>query len=374
MDFSRSETQLQIRDLAAQIFADYTTQEKLRTLDETGYYDPALWAQLAEAGLLGLAIGEACGGMAMEFDTLCVLLEEAGRHVAPVPLLPVLVTAALPLQALAGDERVAAVLSDLASGSSLVTAALFETPCVSPLFSTSTATNDSGAWHISGQKQQVPAASLAGHCWTAALAEDEPVILLFALDAPGVTQTSQLTTNGELESQLELQRVPAHLLVRGSEAERFLQQALDVSLAGSNALALGLCEEMIRLAADYTSERQQFGRPIATFQAVAHRLADCHIDTQCLRAAQDQAVCRLAEAQVDEKDTRQAILSARFLATEALHRVSHGTQQVHGGTGVDRDYPLFRYCLWARQVELGFGGAGATLQQLGRMLCNEKPE
>lgn len=366
MDFSLSETQREVQEIAVQIFNDFTTQPRLRECDATGYFNAELWRTLAEAGLLGIAIDETNGGMGLDFETLCVLLEEAGRCVAPVPLLPVLVTAALPLQKFASAASIAPLLSQLASGSTLLTAALYEQGQLNPLL-VSTRAVEADGWRLHGAKQCVPVAEQASHCWTLAMIGEEIAVFLIDLRERGVALERQVTTTGEYESSILFNAVPAQLLVRGDTAKQFVEFALQVSMTASAALAVGLCEGMIKLAASYTSERQQFGRSIATFQAVAHRLADCHIDKECLRAVTEQAICRVS-ADAGDSDAREAALTAKIWAADALHRISHGTQQVHGGAGVDRDYPLFRYCLWAKKIELAFGGGSQLLQQLGREL------
>lgn len=366
MDFSLNDTQQEIRDLAARIIRDFCTQERLRELDDSGYFDPGLWTQLAESGLLGLAIDETYGGMGLDFETLCVLLEESGRYVAPVPLLPVLVTAALPLQRFAKKDIAGPILSSLAKGQSLVTAALVERrPAASPLESTASAVRRGDAWRIHGVKHCVPFAARAAYCWLVAMIHEEAAVFLLDLGADGVRIESQTTTTGEFEATLTMREAPARLIASGDTARAFVDYALDISMTANAVLALGVCAEMTRLGASYTTEREQFGKPIATFQAVAHHLANCHIDTECLRLAAIQAMCALR----DQADARDAVLTARFWTGEALHRVSHTVQQVHGGTGVDRDYPLFRYCLWAKKLELAFGGSNAALAALGRRIA-----
>jgi alkylation response protein AidB-like acyl-CoA dehydrogenase len=121
----------------------------------------------------------------------------------------------------------------------------------------------------------------------------------------------------------------------------------------------------MRMAASYTSERKQFDVPVATFQAVGHRMANCYIDIECLRLSAYQAVSLLdAEA---EATTELQI--AKIWAGDCGHRVSYATQHVHGGTGIDRDYPLWRYCLWLRANEMTLGGSSVHLAELGQRLA-----
>jgi alkylation response protein AidB-like acyl-CoA dehydrogenase len=124
---------------------------------------------------------------------------------------------------------------------------------------------------------------------------------------------------------------------------------------------------MLKMTAAYTSQREQFGRPIATFQAVSHRAADAYIDVQNLRLACQQAASLLS-ARVA---ANQAVMIAKIWAADVAHRVSQSSQHLHGGIGVDRDYPLFRFCLWAKQLELTLGGGNSYLTALGDAIAEE---
>ncbi|ROM33980.1 hypothetical protein BK648_24800 [Pseudomonas poae] len=367
MDFSLNETQNQVKQLAAQIFAKETTQERLRALDAVGYQDSALCRQLAESGLLSLTLDDASGGIGESFETLCVLLEEAARYVAPVPLLEMLVTGVTALQGVPENTALTDALQVLASGEGVVTAALYEEAQPDQLSVKARATQTDGQWFLTGQKDRVPMADSPGACWTLAQTEDGPGAFLFDLQGPGIHRERQTTTSGEYVFRLGLQAVPAVLLVRGAAALTLMERAELFGMAASSAMAVGVCAEMTRMSATYGSERKQFGKPIASFQAVAHLLADCYIETEALRGVAQQAICRLTEPGISD-ETREAVLTAKIFAAQALHRVSHACQQVHGGTGVDRDYGLFRYCLMAKKLELEFGGQARLLQRLGDLL------
>jgi alkylation response protein AidB-like acyl-CoA dehydrogenase len=124
---------------------------------------------------------------------------------------------------------------------------------------------------------------------------------------------------------------------------------------------------MLSMTAAYTSQREQFGRPIATFQAVSHRAADAYIDVQNLRLATQQAASLLSA----QLDATEAVTIAKIWACDVAHRVSQSAQHLHGGIGVDRDYPLFRFCLWAKQLELTLGGGNSYLTALGDAIAED---
>lgn len=364
MDFSLTENQSQVKELAAQIFAKETSQERLRSLDHSGYHDAVLRQQLAEAGLLGLTLDEASGGIGESFETLCVLLEEAARYVVPVPLLEMLVSGAAALQGLPTNPVLTGVLKTLASGEAVLCAALHESGQVDGV----TAVQRDGQWQLTGQADRVPLADHPGACWILAQTEKGMGAFLFDLQAVGIQRQRQTLTSGEYVFALQLDAVAASELALDGDAVTLVQRAELFGMAATAAMAVGVCAEMTRMAAAYGSERKQFGKPIASFQAVAHLLADCYIETEALRGVTQQAICRLSE-QGHTQETHEAVLCAKILAAQTLHRVSHACQQVHGGTGVDRDYGLFRYCLLAKKLELAFGGQARLLQRMGALLA-----
>ena len=118
---------------------------------------------------------------------------------------------------------------------------------------------------------------------------------------------------------------------------------------------------------EVSEEREQFGVPVATFQAVGHRAADCYIDVECLRLVTQQAVSRLSLG----LEAEEAVTIAKIWVGDVCHRVSQAAQHLHGGMGVDRDYGLFRYCLMARQIEMSLGTSAQLTEQLGQDVALE---
>ena len=135
---------------------------------------------------------------------------------------------------------------------------------------------------------------------------------------------------------------------------------------GRSAFQLGVLERALELTADYAREREQFDRPIGSFQAVSSRLADGYIDIKGLRLTLTQAAWRLSEDLPSDID----VASAAFWAADAGHRVAHTTVHVHGGVGIDTDHPVHRYFLAAKQTEFAVGGATGQLLRIGRELAD----
>ena len=123
-----------------------------------------------------------------------------------------------------------------------------------------------------------------------------------------------------------------------------------------------MLSQALEMTAEYTKQRVQFDVPIAMFQAVGHRLADCYIDVEGLRLTLWQAVWRLEEGLPASTEVEVA----KFWAAEAAHRVGHACVHVHGGTGIDEDYPLHRYFVAAKAIEFALGGATDQLLRIGR--------
>jgi alkylation response protein AidB-like acyl-CoA dehydrogenase len=165
---------------------------------------------------------------------------------------------------------------------------------------------------------------------------------------------------------LEEVAVAAEDVLAGPDAGAAVMQWLaERTTAALCAHQLGVTDQSMRMTASYTSERKQFGVPIATFQAVGHRAANCFIDVECLRLTAYQAVSLLD----GEADATTAVQIAKIWAGDVGHRVSYASQHLHGGTGIDRDYPLWRLCLWARHNEVMLGGSGRQLAELGSRIA-----
>jgi len=371
MDFSLSEEQQDVQQLAAKIFAREVTVDRLKAI-EAGEerFDEALWLQLAEAGLLGVAISEAYGGMGFDFETLCLLIEEVGKTVAAVPVVPVLASAALTVQQFATPQQCERWLPGVARGEFLLTAALTEPGRDNPCSPATRLEPVGNAFKLHGHKHMVVCADRASAVLLSAYIEDELVLLAINPTAPHVKLVPQHVTTGEPQFSLMFDGASVtgdDIIARGANARCAVQSMLQHTLVANSVMTLGVTDAMLKMTAAYTSQRHQFGRPIATFQAVSHRAADAYIDVQNLRLACQQAASLLT-ARVD---ATEAVMIAKIWAADVAHRVSQSSQHLHGGTGIDRDYPLFRFCLWAKQLELTLGGGNSYLMALGDAIAEE---
>lgn len=367
MDFGFSDEQKDVQTLARQILSEQVTAEKLAAYDEykASRFDKALWKQLAEAGLLGVAIDESHGGMGFGFTELALLIEECGRTIAPLPIISHLVSAVLPIQRFGREQQQRQWLAAAVSGELLLTAALMEPGSEDPANPASvTATSEGDGYRLSGIKTCVPFADQAARILLAAHTDAGVVVLLLDPNTDGVSLTPLKVTNYEPQYELSLDHVRVgaeDVLARPDQGQMVMQWICERTAAALCAHQLGAADQALRMTASYTAERKQFGVPVATFQAVGHRAADRFIDIECLRLTTYQAVSRLDS----ETNASTEVDIAKIWAGDCGHRVSYSAQHLHGGMGIDRDYPLWRYCQWLRHNELVLGGSARRLSELG---------
>jgi alkylation response protein AidB-like acyl-CoA dehydrogenase len=307
----------------------------------------------------------------MGFTELALVLEQVGAHVAPVPLLETVLCAALPIDVFGTPAQRSRDLPEVATGAALLTAALTESGRDDPYRPLTTAIADGDGFRVTGFKSCVPfPPSVRRILVPASTADGRVVVALVEPGAPGVTVRRQVATHGQPQAELELTdvHVAADDVLGGPDrGEEILGWILDRTLAGLAATALGVSGRALKMSAEYTSGREQFGRPVATFQAVGHRLADAYIDVEAMRLSTLQAVWLLDSG----LPGRDEATIAKWWACEGGHRVAHAAQHVHGGVGVDVDYPLARYFRWSKQTEMSLGGGTAQLLRLGAALAAE---
>ncbi|OBG27859.1 acyl-CoA dehydrogenase family protein [Mycobacterium sp. 852002-51057_SCH5723018] len=364
MDFTFTEEQETIAKLAREIFERRATPERLTELEagETRH-DAALWKELASVDLLGTALPESLGGNGGGFVELGVLLAEVGWSVAPVPAYATLVLGADPIARHGTPEQQRRFLPDVVSGTRILSAGLQEPGRSDPTTPATTARRDGPNWRLDGAKELVPAAQIADTILVPARTGDGDVgVFLLATDARGVEIRPVATTHREPHADVFLDGaiVSAEDRLPG-DGEELIASLYARALVGLCAVQLGVSERALRIAAGYTSGREQFGRPIGSFQAVQQRMADAFIDVEAIRWTTWHAAWLVAQGRPADRAAR----IAKFWAAEAGARVAATTQQVHGGIGIDVTYPLHRYFLWAKHIELTLGPASAQLAGIG---------
>jgi acyl-CoA dehydrogenase len=385
MDFDYTEEQEAVRELADRIFTDRATHDRLKQVEasagDQGPIDRELWAELASAGLLGIHLGEDVGGSGLDFVAACLVVEAAGRTAAYVPVVETMVYGAVPIAHFGTEMQRKEWLAGVALGQTILTGALAELVggVIVPggLRPTTTAREEDGSWRLSGTKACVPAALVADAILVPASctnADGAPAgVGVFIVDAAtaGVTLTRQTTTTGRPEAIVELAdvRVSDDRRVGGAgfDGAAAITVMTDFATAALCVQEAGVCASALDLTGEYTKTRVQFEKPIATFQAVGQRAADAYVDAEAIRLTAWQAASRLAAG----LPATAEVAVAKYWAAEGGQRVVHAASHLHGGVGVDRDYPLHRYFLLTRQIELTLGGASESLRRLGNVLATE---
>jgi 3-oxocholest-4-en-26-oyl-CoA dehydrogenase beta subunit len=369
LDFRFGEEQVAIRELARGILEKEVTPERLKAAEASSQRsDARLWTTLAEAHLLGVAVPEEQGGMGLGLPELLVLCEEMGRAVAPVPVLPALLLGGLAVSRFGDAAQRQAWLAPLAAGELLLSAALEDAEAEAVDRPATRARRDGPCWRLDGTRRFVPLGPHAARILLPAATEAGVAVFLLDPGATGVRLEEARTSTGEPLFALELEgaRVEAadRLPGDGAAIARF---ARSCGLLGACATQIGVSERALEITTAHLRERVQFGAPIGSFPAVQQRAADAWIDLQAMRWTTWRAAWRFAEGLSAERE----IQVAKFWAAEAGSRIANTAQHLHGGLGADLDYPIHRYFLWSKALELWLGGATPQLAQLGREMASQ---
>ncbi|MET8326778.1 acyl-CoA dehydrogenase family protein [Streptomyces sp. NPDC005181] len=361
MDFTPTEEQTAAQGLAAQIFGDLATHERLAAAG-TGT-DTALWKELCAAGLT--AAVEEIGLLG-----LVLLLEEQGRTTAQVPFAATCAYGLLAVAEHGTDEQRERLLPPLRDGTAVATG----------VFPARDGLRADGEGRLSGIVPYVPWLRDA----TVVLVADADRALWIVRTAdPGVVVTPVETTAPWSAARLVLDRAPGEQLggpegrprastatntgTKGDTGTTVYGAVLAASRTAFAGLQAGVCAGSLARAVAHATTREQFGRPLSTNQGVLLRAADAHMDTEAIRVTAYEAAWR------HDKGLPYAAqaLTAAWWASEAGKRVVHAGQHLHGGTGADLDHPVHRHFLWGRQLDAYLGCGSEVLEELGQLLVKE---
>ncbi len=366
MDFARTEEQQEIVGLSAQILTDRCTQERLKEVEAgTEKFDRDTWLELAKSELLGIALPESVGGGGFGFLEACLVVQEAGRNVAPLPLWSTFVGAATVME-FGGEAAIKATIPSVIEGRHPIALALSEV--AAPLSSPALSVRDlDGGVVLTGVKTNVAYAHVAGSLIVTGTGVDGTLrAFLVPADTPGLRIERQDTFNREPRCEVGFAdvTVDADHELRGDQVVSWI---VDRAVVAVCALAAGVADGGMRITAGYVSTRRQFDRPIGSFQAVGHRMADCFVDVEAMNLSMLLAASRLAQGRQAEKE----VAVAKYWASYSGSRVGHAGLHLHGGISIDLDYPIHRYFLWAKELELTLEGAAPQLAHLGSILAAE---
>jgi len=359
MDFDFSDEQEQLRDAVRKWVDRSYGFERRRGIVQAGGFDRAAYTELAQLGLAGLYVAEAHGGMAMGPVEAMVVMEELGRGIVLEPLAQTLVASGL-LAGYAGAELQQAWLPKIAAGEALVVLAHQERLARYRLNVCATEARQGAAgWTVSGAKSIVPAGDRADAFLVPAQAAGKIALFLVEREAQGVQARGYLTLDGGRAAEVSLRDAPAALVTE--EGLTALEHGVDIGIAAVCAEAVGVLDKTMALTAEYLNTRKQFGVPLATFQALRHRVADMKMQLELARSMSYYASLKL-NAPTEER--RRALARAKYQLGVAMRFIGQNAVQLHGGIGVTDEYVGSHYFKRLTQLEMTYGD---TLHHLGEV-------
>lgn len=348
MSLDLSDEQKQLQEQVRRMLAEQATPHRLRSLiaDDAGF-DPDLWRSVVEMGLLGAAIPEAFGGVGLGPKDLCVIAEEMGRVVAPIPFFSSVCLAAEAILLAGTDAQKAAWLPRLASGEAIGTFAWTE-----GLGAAGTAVSTRLAdGRITGTKAPVPDGELAH---VAVVVCAGPRLALVDLSA-GEVSREPLQGFDQLRkhARLRFEAAPAEPMDAADAAET-LQRLYDRAAVYEAFEQVGAAESAMLMARDYTLQRYTFGRQLASYQAVKHNLANILVMVELARS---NALHAASALEADAPDLAIAAATARLAATRAYETAARENLQLHGGIGYTWEANCHFHYRRARLLALNLGSA-----------------
>ena len=373
MDFTPTEEQAAARDLAARIFGDLATPERLTAAGTDS--DPELWKALCAAGLVG-AVEE------LGLLGLVLLLEEQGRTTAQVPFASTCVYGLLAVAAHGSPEQRERLLPGIGDGSVVVCGAFPGQGGVRARGGEEA----SARGELTGTVPVVPWLRDATHVLVADdrrelwLTPVTDAVRVEAVELTAPWAAGRLTLDGTPAERLgaagvhlgaELQQPPSHShpqILSNPPTPSPYTDVLATARTAFAGLQAGVCAGSLARAVAHVNTREQFGRPLATRQGVQLRAADAHMDIEAIRVTAYEAAWRRDAG----LPYATHALTAAWWASEAGQRVVHTGQHLHGGAGADLDHPVHRHFLWGRQLDAYLGGGAEVLQELGELIVNEE--
>ncbi|GAA4641177.1 acyl-CoA dehydrogenase family protein [Gordonia humi] len=358
MEFDLSEEQVMLRDTVRSVLTSAYDVERLRAVTDTDLgWSREVWNSLAEIGILGLVFSEDDGGMGAGHEELSVVMEEFGASLAPEPLLGSVVVPGLLVAATADDATRADIIGGLSSGERLLAFAHTEAGDRWPHAAVATTATD-GA--LTGTKTLVDHGDCADAFIVSARDADGAVgLYLVAADAEGLVRTAYRTHDRRRGAQVSLANTPGIRLGSGDAS----QIIADVEVSTQSALcaeAVGATTRTLEMTTGYLKSRKQFGVPLATFQALAHRAADMFASAELARSMSTYFTASLADGDYDpiiaSRAKLQVCRSARHVGQEGV--------QMHGGIGMTAEYPVAHYVSRLTAIAHTLGDADAHLARL----------
>ncbi|HXW45286.1 MAG TPA: acyl-CoA dehydrogenase family protein [Streptosporangiaceae bacterium] len=359
MDFTPGEAELDVSRLAGDVLGAPERESRPGLAGPLPDLDATTWKELAQAGLLALALPAELGGDGLGVAEIGAVLTQAGRHAARVPLLATLALGVLPVTRCADAEVQRHLLAGVGTGETILTAAIREPSDPMPLAPATAAELAEDGGTVSGLKLGVPYAAAARWILVpASLPGAGPTVVAVQPGERGLEVQRTHTSSGLPEYTLRLDRVPVRHVLAAPDSVGDLYR---LAVAGACSVADGAVTAALELTTAYVRDRKQFGRPLATFQAVAQQIADVYVTARILHLATMSACWRLAAGLDASNDVDVAGYWLAEHAPIAMRTCHH----LHGGIGMDVTYPLPRYSALITDLVSQVGGASYRLDLLG---------
>jgi acyl-CoA dehydrogenase len=351
MNFDFSDDSKLLREQAQRFLREQCTPKVVRhVLEGHAPYAPELWRAMAEMGWLGAAIPESYDGAGLGYEALCVLAEELGRVLAPVPFASTVFLASEAILAAGSEAQKRDYLPKIVRGELIATFALAE-GAGEPREAAIRARVADG--RITGSKWPVPDGSIAQLAVVAARDGSGVLLALVDLAAPGVTRSALPMVDPSCDhAKIDFDNAPAVLLGASGQAWEMVRRVLDRAAILTAFAQVGGASASLEMATAYAKERFAFGRPIGSFQAIKHKLADVYVATELARSNAYYAAWALSS---DAAELPLAAATARVSATDAFFLAAKENIQVHGGVGFTWDYDCHMFYRRAKLLALALG-------------------
>lgn len=352
MDFTISEDRKMLAETLRRFLADaWDPETRAVAAYEDPFHQPQVWTQLCEMGVLGALVGEDVGGFGGDGLDIMVMFEELGRALAPEPLLGTLMGLRL-LVAAGAEEDVTAVMS----GERRAVVAWAEPDDLEEVDGISTTANDTDhGLVVTGRKSIVyggPGADLA-----LVTARRDGILALVAIELSDAEVTDYGLIDGGGASEVVLDGVPARLVM--ADASAAVHATLDAGRLALCAEAVGAMQRLFDMTVGHLTAREQFGRPLAAFQALQHRVVDLSIELE-----QARSITILAASSLDEQESRRHVAMAKHLVGRTARLMAEESIQLHGGIGMTWEYPGAHYAKRLVMMDAQLGDADVHLRAL----------
>ena len=367
MDFTYSEEQQMLADsLRRFVSSEYTFEKRRRNAREQGSFDRGIWSSLAEMGVLGLTTPADFGGFGEGPASQIVVQRELGRGLVQEPVIPSAVIGATIVSNFASAELKAELLPALACGGKVLAVAYLEpTTRYRPEAAKATAQKQGDGYVLNGVKSVVWHGAAADTYLVSAKLDGALALFLVPRDAAGLTVTGYPTMDRLAGADLKLANVPATLVTTDGLAA--LELGIDHGIAAQCAAAAGAMERLIEITAEYLGTRKQFGKPLASFQALQHRVADMLVQKE-LALSMAYVAAQGLEA-TDPAERRRKVSAAKVVTAKAGRFVGQQAVQLHGGMGMTDELEVGDYFKALTMVDVLLGDTDLHLERYGQAMA-----